>query len=47
MENKPDLTNPEDQVDIKEDNKNIKMFKDKLKKRRQVMKAEIVIFREN
>ena len=47
MEKNPDLTNPEDQVDIKEDNKNIKMFKDKLQKRKQVMKAEIVIFREN
>ena len=30
MEKKLDSTNPQDQVDIKEDNKNIKIFKDKL-----------------
>ena len=35
------------QMDIKEDNKNIKMFKDKLWKRKLVTKLEIVMFREN
>ena len=34
-------------MNIKEDNKNIKMFKDKLWKRKLVTKVEIVMFREN
>jgi len=34
-------------VDTKENNKDIKMFKDKSWKRREFTKAEIVMFREN
>jgi len=34
-------------VDTKENNKNIKMLKDELWKKRLVLKAEIVMFRRN
>ena len=34
-------------MDIKENNKNIKMFKNKLWKRKLVTKVEITMFREN
>jgi len=46
MRKKQDSTNPQDQVNIKEENKNIKIFKDKIWKREQVIEVEIAIFRE-
>jgi len=36
-----------DQMDTKDDNKDIKMLKDKLWTRRIYMKAKVIIFREN
>ena len=36
-----------DQVDIKEDNKDIKMLKEKLWTRRMNIKAEVIVLREN
>jgi len=44
MRKKQDSTNPQDQVNIKEENKNIKIFKDKIWKREQVIEVEIAIF---
>ena len=36
-----------DQVDTKEDNKNVKMFKDKLWIRRVTTEAEVIVIQEN
>jgi len=42
-----DILSRKDQVDTIEDNKNIKMFKDKLWTRQVSMEAEVVVIREN
>jgi len=47
MNTRVDILSRKDQVDTKKDNKNIKILKDKLWKQRQVMVAEIAIFKGN
>jgi len=42
-----DILSRKDQVDMTEDNKDIKMLKDELWKRKISIEAEIAIFREN
>jgi len=42
-----DILSRKDKVDIMEDNKNIKMLKDKLWTRSVSIEAEVVMFREN
>ena len=42
-----DILSRKDQVDMMEDNKNIKMLKDKLWKRRMSIEAEVAILRGN
>ena len=42
-----DILSRKDQVDMMEDNKNIKMLKDKLWKRRMSIEAEVVMWRGN
>ena len=47
MNTRVDILSRKDQVDTKKDNKNIKILKDKLWKQRQVIVAEIAIFKGN
>ena len=47
MNIRADILSRKDQVDTKDNNKNIKMLKDKLWTWRFNIEAEIVIFREN
>jgi len=42
-----DILSRKDQEDIKEGNKDVKMLKDELWKRRQVMEVKITMFRRN
>ena len=44
---KADVLSRKDQVDIKEDNKNVKLLKEELWTRRVTTKAEVVIIRRN
>jgi len=45
MNIKVDVLSKKDQVDTKDDNKDVKLFKDKLWTKRVVTEAEIVIIR--
>jgi len=47
MNTKADILSRKDQVNTKEDNKNIKMLKDKLWKRKVFIEAKIAMFRGN
>jgi len=47
MNTRVDIISRKDQVDTKKDNKNIKILKDELWKQRQVIVAEITIFKGN
>ena len=47
MNTRADILSRKDQVNTKEDNKDIKMLKEKLWKRRVFIEAEIAMFRGN
>ena len=47
MNTKANILSRKDQVDTKEDNKNVKMFKDKLWIRRVTTEAEVIVIQEN
>ena len=47
MNTRVDILSRKDQVDTKKDNKNVKILKNELWKQKQVMVAEIAIFKGN
>jgi len=47
MNTRADILSRKDQVDTKDNNKDIKMLKDKLWTRRIYMKAEVIVLRGN